>query len=62
MNGYEAFTLEEFSLVFKEDSHTPLATSDMGDWLSQTALGKALGKQRGHVYWVLLGGENSMKK
>ena len=40
----ETFTLEERSLVFKEDSHAPLATSDMSDWLS--ALGKALGKQR----------------
>ena len=44
MNGYEALTLEELSLVFTEDSHAPLATSDMSDWLA--ALGKALGKQR----------------
>ena len=41
---YEACTLEELSLVFMEETHTPLAASDVRDWLS--ALGRALGKKR----------------
>ena len=44
MSGYEELTLEELSQVFTEETHAPLAASDMRDWL--IALGAALGKKR----------------
>ena len=44
MSGYEEYTLAELSQVFTEETHAPLAASDMRDWL--IALGAALGKKR----------------